>query len=79
MEIFSAKQRRPISLRDESATADLRQPLSLSCPQLGRAFFNKIKHYRRVATRYDRLAANYLAFIQLASIKVWLRVNESAP
>lgn len=42
-------------------------------------FFNTIKHYRRVATRYDRLAANYLAFIQLASIKVWLRDNESAP
>jgi transposase len=42
-------------------------------------FFNMIKHYCRVATRYDRLAANYLAFIQLASIKVWLRVNESAP
>lgn len=42
-------------------------------------FFNKIKHYRRVATRCDRLAANYLAFVQLASIKVWLRVNESAP
>jgi transposase len=42
-------------------------------------FFNKIKHYRSVATRYDRLAANYLAFIQLPSIKVWLRVNESAP
>jgi transposase len=42
-------------------------------------FFNKNKHYRRVATRYDRLAADYLAFIQLASIEVWLRVNESAP
>jgi len=42
-------------------------------------FFNKIKHYRRVATRYDRLAANYLALIQLAPIKVWLRVDESAP
>jgi transposase len=26
-----------------------------------------------------KLAANYLAFIQLASIRVWLRVNESAP
>jgi transposase len=26
-------------------------------------FFNKIKQYRRVATRYDGLAANYLAFI----------------
>jgi transposase len=32
----------------------------------------------RVATRYDKLAANYLAFVQLASIRLWLRVNESA-
>ena len=39
---------------------------------------NKIKHCRRVATRYDKLAANYLAFVQLASIRRWLRVNESA-
>jgi len=41
-------------------------------------FFNKIKHCRRIATRYDRLAANYLAFVQLASIRLWLRLNESA-
>ena len=41
-------------------------------------FFNKIKHCRRVATRYDKLAANYFAFVQLASIRLWLRVNESA-
>jgi hypothetical protein len=40
-------------------------------------FFNKIKHCRRVTTRYDKLAANYLAFVQLASIRLWLRVNES--
>jgi len=40
-------------------------------------FFNKIKQCRRVATRYDKLAANYLAFIQLASIRLWLRANES--
>ena len=40
-------------------------------------FFNKIKHCRRVATRYDKLAANYLAFVQLASIRLWLRLNES--
>src|SRR5712675_402548 len=32
-------------------------------------FFNKIKQCRRVATRYDKLAANYLAFVQLASIR----------
>ena len=31
------------------------------------------------ATRYDKLAANYLAFIKLASIRIWLRANESAP
>jgi transposase len=41
-------------------------------------FFNKIKQCRRVATRYDKVAANYLAFIQLASIRLGLRVNESA-
>ena len=40
-------------------------------------FFNKIKHCRRVATRYDKLAANYLAFVQLASIGLWLRAKES--
>jgi transposase len=47
-------------------------------------FFNKIKQCRRVADRYDKLAANYLAniplaFIKLASIRIWLRANESAP
>jgi transposase len=41
-------------------------------------FFNKIKQCRRIATRYDRLAANYLAFIKLASIHIWLRAYESA-
>ncbi len=42
-------------------------------------FFNKIKQCRRVANRYDRLAANYLAFIKFASIRIWLRANESTP
>ena len=31
-------------------------------------FFNKIKQCRRVATRYDKLAANYLAFVQFAYV-----------
>jgi transposase len=38
--------------------------------------FNRIKHCRRIATRYDKLAANYRAFVQLASIRLWLRVYE---
>jgi transposase len=42
-------------------------------------FFNKIKQCGRVASCYDKLAANYLVFIQLASIRLWLRANESAP
>lgn len=41
--------------------------------------FNKIKQCRRVTTRYDKLAANYLAFIKLASIRIWPRANESTP
>jgi ribosomal protein L16/L10AE len=38
----------------------------------------KIKQCRRIATRYDNLAANYLAFVRLASIRIWLRANKSA-
>lgn len=37
-------------------------------------FFNKIKHFRRVATRYDKLAQNYLAMAKLASIRIWIRI-----
>jgi len=42
-------------------------------------FFNRIKQCRRVATRYDRLAANYLAFVQLASIRLWLTFMSPRP
>ena len=37
-----------------------------------RRVFNKIKQCRRIATRCDDLAADYLAFIKLASIRIWL-------
>lgn len=33
-------------------------------------FSSKLKHFRRVATRYDKLAANFLAMIQLASMRL---------
>lgn len=39
-------------------------------------FFSKLKHFRRVATRYDKLAENFLAMAQLASMRLWLRVYE---
>lgn len=40
-------------------------------------FFSKLKHFHRVATRYDKLAANCLAMAQLASMRPWLRAYES--
>jgi transposase len=40
-------------------------------------FFNKLKHFRAIATRYDKRDDNFLASIQLASIRIWLRTYES--
>lgn len=40
-------------------------------------FFNKIKHFRRIATRFDKLARNYLAALALASVRLWIRHYES--
>jgi transposase len=40
-------------------------------------FFNKLKHFRAVAARYEKHAANYLALVKLAAIRIWLRHYES--
>ena len=36
-------------------------------------FFNKLKHFRRIATRYDRRAVYFLAALYLASAMIWMR------
>ena len=36
-------------------------------------FFNKLKHFRAIATRYEKHAANFLALVQLAAAKIWMR------
>ena len=36
-------------------------------------FINKLKHYRRVFSRFDKLAHCYLGFVQLTSVLIWLR------
>jgi transposase len=36
-------------------------------------FFNKLKQFRRVFSRFDQTARNYLAFVQFASMMIWLR------
>jgi transposase len=40
-------------------------------------FFNKLKHFRRIATRFDKLARNFLAAVALASVRLWTRAYES--
>ena len=40
-------------------------------------FFNKIKHYRAIATRYEKHDENYLAAVKLASIQIWCKNYES--
>jgi transposase len=42
-------------------------------------FFCKLKQFRRVATRFDKLARNFLATIALTASRLWLRAVESTP
>jgi transposase len=35
--------------------------------------FNKMKHFRRFATRYDRRAVHFLAFIHIVAAMIWMR------
>ncbi|MFZ1431306.1 MAG: IS5/IS1182 family transposase, partial [Geminicoccaceae bacterium] len=34
--------------------------------------FNRLKQFRRIATRYDKTASSFLAFLNLAAAKLWL-------
>jgi len=36
-------------------------------------FFNKLKHFRAVATRFEKHDANYLAVVKLAAARIWMR------
>ena len=36
-------------------------------------FFNKIKHFRAVATRFEKHDANFLALVKLAAARIWMR------
>lgn len=36
-------------------------------------FFNKLKYYRRVFSRFDKTDASYLGFVEFASALIWLR------
>ena len=33
---------------------------------------NRLKQFRRIATRYEKRAANYLAMLHLAALLIWI-------
>lgn len=40
-------------------------------------FFNRLKHFRRIATRYDKTARNFLAAVLLAATRLWARFEST--
>ena len=42
-------------------------------------FINRIKWYRRIFTRYEKLARRFLAFLHFAATLIWLEQNVNEP
>ena len=74
----------PNSLAERGAWANVK-PLarSVNVPAFGAflyryrnlvdRFFSKLKHFRAIATRFEKHDANYLALVKLASARIWMR------
>jgi hypothetical protein len=54
---------------------------SLSREQSCRALLNRLKRFRRIAARarYVKLGASFFAFVEVASMRISPRPNESTP
>jgi len=71
-----------IEARDSKAVipprSNRKNPRSYDCHVYGERhlvefFFNRIKHFRRIATRFEKLADSFLAMIYIACWMLWLR------
>ena len=65
---------KPISTRK---TPPAFSPFLYRYRNLVERFFNKLKHFRAIATRFEKRPENYLALVKLAAIRTWLRNYES--
>jgi len=65
---------RPLSVRNDPPAFS---PKVYKMRNLVERFFSKLKHFRAIATRFCRHDANYLASVQLAALRIWMRFNES--
>ena len=61
---------KPISAR---ILAPVFSPYLYRLRNLIERFFNKLKHFRAIATRFEKHDANYLALVKLASARIWIR------
>ena len=41
--------------------------------------FNRLKQFRRIATRYEKRAVNYLAMLHIGAILIWLNAFADTP
>lgn len=63
--VIPAKSNRKVHIPHDQIAYKLRNRIE--------RFFNKLKHFRHIATRYDRRARYFLAAIHLASAMIWMR------
>ncbi len=62
------------AIREEIEAAGVKAviPAKVNRRNLIERLLNKLKNWRRVATRYDKTKESYLGFVALASIKLWI-------
>jgi putative transposase len=73
IEVLASRQITPVIPSHPRRTVPLPCDFALYCERnLVERFFNKLKHYRAIATRYDKLARNFLAGVHLASAIILL-------
>ena len=71
--ISTSERLRRSSPRRRTAKAPRKTDFALYCERnLVERFFNKIKHYRAIATRFDKLASTFLAGVLLVCVLIWL-------
>ncbi len=59
----------PCSNRKEAISCDFRRYKDRNRVE---RMFNRIKQFRRIATRYDKIAKSFLAFLRLAAVNLWM-------